>query len=106
MILPEYEQHPEAADELGAAVRWYADRNWDVADVFVERVRTLLDDLRDWPRSGRAWLDWHREPQVYSYGVKGYPYRIVYFLRDDEPVVVAFAHDRQRPGYWKHRLDN
>ncbi len=39
-------------------------------------------------------------------GLDGFPYRIVYFTRGDEIVVVAYAHERRRPGYWKKRLSD
>lgn len=33
-----------------------------------------------------------------------FPYRVVYFVRDDELLIVAFAHQSRRPGYWKQRI--
>jgi hypothetical protein len=35
--------------------------------------------------------------------VPRFPYRVVYRNRPDEIVVVAVAHLRRRPGYWKNR---
>ncbi len=32
-----------------------------------------------------------------------FPYQIVYRIRPGEIVVVAIAHSRRRPGYWKSR---
>lgn len=106
MIFDDLEIHPEAGAELEAAVDTYLVYSPDSAQRFIDRVRKLLKDLWEWPRSGRKWEPWDRDPQVFSYGVKGYPFRIVYFLRHDEPVVVACAHERRLPGYWKHRLDD
>lgn len=37
-------------------------------------------------------------------GLDVFPYGIVYFVRDDEVLVVAYAHERRRPGYWRERL--
>jgi len=33
-----------------------------------------------------------------------FPFVVVYRLVEGAPVVVAFAHQRQRPGYWMDRL--
>ena len=35
-----------------------------------------------------------------------YPYVVVYAVADDEIRVVAFAHERQLPGYWADRLES
>lgn len=34
-----------------------------------------------------------------------FPYRVVCFLDIDELVILAYAHERLRAGYWMHRLD-
>ena len=36
--------------------------------------------------------------------VTGFPYRIVYFVEDDLLTVVAVAHSKRRPGYWRDRV--
>lgn len=33
-----------------------------------------------------------------------FPYGIFYYVRDNQVVVVAYAHSRRRPGYWRTRL--
>ncbi|WP_407936397.1 hypothetical protein [Limnochorda pilosa] len=35
--------------------------------------------------------------------VRGFPYQVVYHLRPDEIVIVAVAHLKRRPGYWRNR---
>jgi hypothetical protein len=32
-----------------------------------------------------------------------FPYQVVYRVRPNETVVVALAHLKRRPGYWKRR---
>jgi hypothetical protein len=36
---------------------------------------------------------------------KRWPYRIFAIERDDMIIVLAFAHDRRRPGDWLHRVE-
>lgn len=46
----------------------------------------------------------HRDPIVRSASVPDFPYRIIYFVTRDELVLIAYAHERRKPGYWKRRL--
>ena len=36
--------------------------------------------------------------------VTGFPYRILYFVEEDLLTVVAVAHSKRRPGYWRDRV--
>lgn len=38
--------------------------------------------------------------------VRGFPYRILYALLPDALVILAYAHERRKPGYWIHRASN
>jgi hypothetical protein len=37
--------------------------------------------------------------------VAGYPFRVFFVPIPEGVLVLAIAHDRQRPGYWKKRLE-
>lgn len=41
---------------------------------------------------------------VRSKGVTGFPCRVVYFVNADLLTVVAGAHSKRRPGYWRDRV--
>jgi plasmid stabilization system protein ParE len=45
----------------------------------------------------------YSDPQTRRVLVVRYPYQVVYRLEENEIVVVAIAHLKRRPGYWKHR---
>ncbi len=36
--------------------------------------------------------------------VERFHYDVIYIVRDDEVLVVAVAHQRRKPGYWRRRL--
>lgn len=38
--------------------------------------------------------------------VAGFRYDIKYIVVGDEVIIVAYAHERRRPGYWASRLDD
>ena len=50
------------------------------------------------------WPGWDREPVVRSKGVNDFPYRVVYFVEGDLLTIVAVAHAKRRPGYWRDRV--
>lgn len=64
-------------------------------------VKTLLQTVFDqWP----LLRGWDREPIVRPKSVAGFPYGVIYYATDSEIVIVAYAHEKRRPGYWKHRV--
>ena len=88
-----------AADaEFSEALLWYAERNPTAAERFeaeIGRIVTLIGRSPElFPRCDRR----HRQAML-----QGFPYRVVF--RDDEAVavVVAVAHHRRRPNYWRGR---
>ena len=90
--------HPAAAEEAEAAFRWYGQRSSTAAYGFREELQRAVDAVAQAP--GR----WPR----YSTGARRYifprfPFSLVYRLRDGDVEVVAVAHGRRRPGYWRSR---
>lgn len=39
-------------------------------------------------------------------GVKRYPYGLIYLVENDEAIVIAVAHSRRQPNYWRARLND
>ena len=99
-----FEFHPEARAEFFAGVDWYDERETGVGAQFGVAVRGAIDAAVDSPESWAAWPGWEREPMVRSKGVNGFPYRVVYFVAGELLVVVAVAHTKRRPGYWRDRV--
>jgi hypothetical protein len=46
------------------------------------------------------------EPGLGHQGTKRFHYRVVYVVHNGELVILAYAHEKQRPGYWKHRFSD
>ena len=90
--------HPAAADELVAAHVWYAERSVKAADGFLFEVDNALAQIQASPECGGAYLHNTR-----CYLLRRFPYLIVYRTVAMELQVVAVAHGRRRPGYWKSR---
>ena len=93
-----FEFHPEADAELFADVDWYEDRESGLGRRFLGAVRSAVDAAVEDPEAWATWPGWEREPMVRSKGVSGFPFRVVYFVRDELLTIVAIAHTKRRPG--------
>jgi toxin ParE1/3/4 len=94
-----YRLHPEAWLEIEGADNWYQQRSLDAATEFVAEVFDAIRRIREAP---------HRWP-AYLYGTRRYvldrfPFSIVYLDTTELVNIVAIAHSKRRPGYWKRRL--
>lgn len=92
------ELHDEALAEADAAAEWYAEREPAVADAFALELERAFDDIREGPE--RWPIEEGRARRVL---LRRFPFKIVYLVEPDQCVVLAVAHWRRRPGYWKAR---
>lgn len=105
MTLP-WREHPAARAELRDAARWYDDQEVGLGERLADEVSAALTLIRAWPDSAPQYRGRQRLPQIRRKGVEVFPYGIIYFVRDDELTVVAYAHSNRRPGYWRYRLED
>jgi len=89
-----------ASEELEAAVRWYETQRRGLGAEFYAAMVDCLDRIKAHPESGVAVFG---DPEVRRALVTRFPYQVVYRLRSSDLLILAFAHLRRRPGFWKHR---
>src|SRR4051812_41976137 len=91
------EFHPEAAAELVAAAQYYDAAAPGLGSRFALAVRRATDFALAHPGGGapRGVADARRIV------VHGFPYEVVYRVRGELLEVMAVAHLRRRPGYWR-----
>lgn len=96
-------EHPEARAELRAGANWYDDpaTGQELLDATLAARQSIAKMPDAWPPV----RGWDREPIVRRKGVTGFPYGVIYYATDSEIVIVAYAHEKRRPGYWKQRVD-
>ena len=99
-------EHPEAAAEFDAAVRWYEEQDRGVGLELIDRAQRARDDISDWPNAAPPFNTTADGTVIRSKPIFGYPYRIVYSVEPDGILIVAYAHERREPGYWIRRLDD
>lgn len=93
------EFHPAARDEFVAAATYYNAAVPGLGDRFLLAVRRATDLLLRHPGAGTV-----RRGNARRVLVTGFPYDVVYQIREDVMEVLAVAHQRRRPGYWRNRL--
>ena len=91
--------HPAAAEEFGAAAEYYDAAAPGLGSRFVLAVRRATDLALAHPTGGAE----RGVAGTRRLVVHGFPYEVVYRVRGELVEVVAVAHLRRRPGYWRER---
>jgi plasmid stabilization system protein ParE len=89
-----------ASDELAEAVHWYETRRAGLGGDFFDAVVAAVTLIETSPEIGQTISTDGRTRRTL---VARFPYHVVYRLRPTEIVIVAVAHLKRRPGYWKNR---
>ncbi len=90
--------HPEAKEEIRKEAAYYQRRRQGLGKEFLAELETviakiLVNPLRCTRISGR----------FRCCLIRRFPFGIIYSVDDDQIFVVAVAHTKRKPGYWKHR---
>lgn len=89
--------HPEALEEFEAAALRYAAIRPSLGDAFIDRVEAATS------RAVRAPLTGAPLGTLRRVFVRRFPYFVLYAVEDTRIHILAVAHFRQRPGYWRRR---
>lgn len=90
--------HPEAQDEYEDALAWYRVRSHQAADRFEAEVERVVVLIAAAPAMFPPYDGVHRFAML-----RRFPYSLVYRVAPDGVDVIAVAHSRRRPGYWRRR---
>jgi plasmid stabilization system protein ParE len=91
--------HESARREANLAASWYAERSVRSAQRFVDDLLAGFSSAADSQLRYPTYLFGTRRILL-----KRFPYFIVFFDWQDEVYIVAVAHAKRRPGYWKERV--
>jgi plasmid stabilization system protein ParE len=89
---------PGADADYQEAFDWYFKRSPRAADGFEAAVEQALREIVEAPTRWPLLDERHR-----FHLLKTYPYYLVYRIDEEQVVVVAVAHGRRHPEYWKGR---
>ena len=90
--------HPEAVQELRAAFLWYFDRNPIVAQSFQDETEHAIETILENPHQ---WQNWGKSERKYVFS--RFPFNLIYRVNLNKVEVIAIAHQKRKPGYWKKR---
>ncbi len=90
----------EAAEELDAAIAWYEEQEIGLGREFRMEIEYLYELIQVFPGIGSH----YQETDLRRVVARRFPYVLYYLDNPDEILVVAIAHGKRRPSYWKHRL--
>lgn len=99
-----FRPEPEASAELEDAAIWYNSQRPGLGVEFVEAVDAALEQIARWPQIGRVIPGVPDDVPARRFPVARFPYHIAYLDWDGVIRLLAFAHDRRRPGYWFSRI--
>src|SRR5882724_10233265 len=99
MAAKQIEFHPAARAELMSAVEWYVQRSEPAAANFATEIHHALAQITALPETWPKGVHGTRK-----FVLRRFPYAIVYRQQKTHIEVLAVAHGRRRPDYWKKRL--
>ena len=89
---------PDAEAEIREAFLWYFERSPIAADAIrteaLEAIDLLETDALMWPED---------EDQIRRYILRHFPYTVFYEIDGKTVTVLAVAHQRRKPRYWRER---
>ncbi len=89
---------PEAEAEFREAFLWYFERSPLAANAFrtvvFDKIDALATDADSWPKD---------ENDIHFRVLNRFPYTLHYDLHGTVVTILAVAHQRRIPGYWRSR---
>ncbi|MCK4414649.1 MAG: type II toxin-antitoxin system RelE/ParE family toxin [Candidatus Eisenbacteria sp.] len=92
------EFHPAAVEEGRAAREWYEQRNTSAAAAFLAELDKAIAKISETPEGSPSYVHGTRR-----FLLRRFPFYVVFRVCRDRIVIVAIAHARRRPNYWKSR---
>jgi plasmid stabilization system protein ParE len=93
------EIHPDAIIEAQAARIWYEARSPAAGRGFLEELDRAVERISEnparWPESREG---------TRRFLLRRFPFLIVYREQTHAIQIIAVAHGRRRPGYWRERI--
>ena len=91
--------HEDARSEMAESARYYEDRVPGLGHAFTDDVEQGLRFISEHPESCEK-VSNNLRRKVLS----RFPYSLIYAFEMDRSRVMAIAHNKRRPEYWRYRL--
>lgn len=90
--------HSEASEELVDAEEWYFKKSPNAAAHFILSVRETTEKIVSNPKRFVF-----ATKKYQSCSVEDFPYEVIFHHEGNLITIMAVAHAKRRPGYWKRR---
>jgi toxin ParE1/3/4 len=91
--------HSEAIAELDSAIAYYERQKFELGRDFLAEVEKSIGKIQQNPNLGAA----YKITGLRRYVMRPFPFLIFYVDLADVIWIVAIAHGKRRPDYWKKR---
>jgi plasmid stabilization system protein ParE len=91
--------HPAALEEAEAAMAWYGKRSRTAAEAFLNDIDRAIAQISQHPERYQLYELKTRRALLHKF-----PYLIVFREGTGGIEIVAVAHGRRKPGYWRDRI--
>ena len=86
----------EALAEAEAALLWYVERSLPAGKAFLKELTHAVERVSETPEQWPQYIEGTRR-----YVFHRFPFSLVYREMGTDVAVVAIAHGKRKPGYWK-----
>lgn len=96
--------HRLAEDELTEAATWYEAQQSGLGIALLDLIDKTLASIKSGVLPTSPIPGVEKIINARRILLRRYPYSIVLYERSEEIVILAFAHNSRRPGYWHERM--
>jgi toxin ParE1/3/4 len=94
----------EAESEVAEAAQWYEEQREGLGLEFLDSFSGAVESIEQHPQRFLQIKVGRTAREVRRALFRRFPYKVVFEVRPDEILILAVAHDKRRPYYWKKRL--
>ncbi|MGA3372559.1 MAG: type II toxin-antitoxin system RelE/ParE family toxin [Terracidiphilus sp.] len=91
--------HSQAQQEINEAFDWYFKRSPEAAEAFLTEIGASMAQIASHPLLYPPYTKNTRRRVL-----PGFPYSVIFQEKDEIILIVAVAHAKRRPGYWRKRV--
>ncbi len=91
--------HPAAEAEYLSQVAYYEEKRAGLGAYFISDFEGTMSKILATPQMYKQ-----VEENIHIVSMKAFPFNLLYQVPHDQVQVLALAHKRRRPNYWKERF--
>lgn len=88
------------AEEIRESALFYNKESYGLGLDFARKIKTTIRCITQFPEAWPRFSNEFRQCQL-----ERFPFSIVYYVEPSRIVIVAVAHQKRRPAYWKTRVE-